>query len=203
MVSKVKRAHPGRGLNNFSFFTVVAACHSANGCSQSFWNLASTPRACCTKHLLRVCLRPFRNGDCEGFPSRPRNSSRAFRRRFKSSARRAWQGSAKGDSAPQGAKAGDAPPVGGVRIFRSADGQPAARKQAKRIVDDPSEPGHRAVVQSNGRGRDLWRRVIEYHRRIGLGRQSPRVLACRDRTADPEVLTEYPQVAVALEMLNG
>ena len=44
-------------------------------------------------------------------------------------------------------------------------------------------------------------RVIEYHRRISLHRRGPRVLLWRDRTADPDVLTEYPQVAVALEML--
>src|SRR5262245_26049295 len=47
------------------------------------------------------------------------------------------------------------------------------------------------------------RRVIEYKRRIALHRRGPRVLRWRDRTADPEVTMEYPQVAIALEMLDA
>jgi hypothetical protein len=46
------------------------------------------------------------------------------------------------------------------------------------------------------------RRVIEYHRRIGLHRSGPRVLVWRDRTTDPAVAAEIPQVPVALEMLG-
>jgi hypothetical protein len=45
------------------------------------------------------------------------------------------------------------------------------------------------------------RRVIEYNRRIALHRRGPRVVVWRDRTDDPKVVAEYPQVAVALEML--
>jgi hypothetical protein len=126
------------------------------GASDSFFKLASTPRASCTKQLLRVCLRPFRDGDCEGFPSRPRKSSRSFRRRFKRSARPRWRSWARGDSSPTGANGGDASPVGAVSTFRSADGQPAVRKATSIIKF--IRPGHRALVQSNGRGRDLRRR---------------------------------------------
>ena len=50
---------------------------------------------------------------------------------------------------------GEAPPVGSVSAFRSANGQPAVR-EAKFIIV-LTRPGHRALVQSNGRGRDLWR----------------------------------------------
>src|SRR5229473_4212463 len=98
--------------------------------SECFCKLASTPRAGRTKHLLRVCLRPFRDGDCNGLPSRPRISSRTFRRRFKVSARPGWRGWARSDSTPLGAKLDEAPPVGVVSTFRSANGQPAVRKQA-------------------------------------------------------------------------
>ena len=135
------------------------------GASDSFSSLASTaqvgrtrrPQAGCTKQVLRVCRRPFRDGDCEGLPSRPRKSSRTFRRRLKGTARPWWRSWARGESAPRGADTGDAPPVGSVSTFRSADGQPADRKQAQHIVRF-HRTGHRALVQSNGRGRDLWRR---------------------------------------------
>lgn len=46
------------------------------------------------------------------------------------------------------------------------------------------------------------RRVIDYRRRIERYRQGPRVLAWRDRTDDSEVITDFPQVAIALEMLD-
>ena len=42
-------------------------------------------------------------------------------------------------------------------------------------------------------------RVIEYSRRVGGPGGRPRMLAWRDRTGDPGLLREYPQVAVALE----
>jgi hypothetical protein len=47
------------------------------------------------------------------------------------------------------------------------------------------------------------RRVIDYRRRIARRRQGPRVLAWRDRTDDPGVITDFPQVAIALEMLDA
>jgi hypothetical protein len=47
------------------------------------------------------------------------------------------------------------------------------------------------------------RRVIDYRRRIALHRQGPRVLAWRDRTDDPGVIADFPQVAIALEMLDA
>ncbi len=47
------------------------------------------------------------------------------------------------------------------------------------------------------------RRVVEYHRRISLHRRGPRVMVWRDRTDDPELAVEYPQVPVALEMYDA
>jgi hypothetical protein len=47
------------------------------------------------------------------------------------------------------------------------------------------------------------RRVIDYRRRIAVHRQGPRVLAWRDRTDDAGVITDFPQVAIALEMLDA
>ena len=75
-----------------------------------------------------VCRRAFRSGDCEGLPSRPRKLSRTFRRRLKGTARPGWRGWATGDSAPTGVDTGEAPPVGSVSMFRSADGQPPVRE---------------------------------------------------------------------------
>jgi len=44
------------------------------------------------------------------------------------------------------------------------------------------------------------RKVIEYHRRIAEHRLGPRMVVWRDRTTDPQVLVQCPQVSVALEM---
>jgi hypothetical protein len=104
------------------------------GCGDAFHGLASTPGAGCTKHLLRVCLRPFRVGDCGSFPPRPRKSSRAFHRPIKAAARPWWRSWARGDLASTEAKWGDTPPVGLVSRFRSADGQPAVREPAKILI---------------------------------------------------------------------
>ena len=131
------------------------------GASDSFRNLASTGRAGCTKQLWRVCRRAFRNGDCDPLTlpspqrgegareSRPRKSSRTFRRRLKGTARPCWRGWARGESTPTEVDTGEAPPVGLVSTFRSAAGQPAVR-EALFIVWH--RPGCRALVQSNGRG---------------------------------------------------
>lgn len=47
------------------------------------------------------------------------------------------------------------------------------------------------------------RRVIDYARRIARQHQGPRVLTWRDRTDDPDVINDFPQVAVALELLDA
>jgi hypothetical protein len=101
-------------------------------------------QAGCTKQVLRVCLRLFRDGDCDPLPApfrsqqaggpRPRKSSRSFRRRLKGTARLWRRGWARGEATPTGINAGDTAPVGSVSTFRSADGQPADRKLAKAIV---------------------------------------------------------------------
>src|SRR5262249_25455448 len=107
--------------------------------------------------------RAFRNGDCvpspQPFPrgrgrqrTRPRKSSRTFRRWLKGTARPCGRGWARGDSTPAEVETGEAPPVGLVSTFRSAAGQPAVRKAAFIVWH---RPGYRALVQSNGRGRDL------------------------------------------------
>ena len=107
---------------------------TANGCKQFILETGVNLMSGLHQTSMRVCLRPFRDGDCNGFPSRPRISSRAFRRRFKVSARPGWRAWARGVSTPRGAKLGKAPPVGVVSTFRSADGQPAVRQQAFDIV---------------------------------------------------------------------
>lgn len=165
------------------------------GASESFWKLASTPRADCTKHLLRVCLRPFRDGDCEGFPSRPRISSRTFRRRFKVTARPRWRSWAKGDSAPWGTNLGEAPPVGVVSTFRSADGQPAVRKQATCIVLFSAS---RVTVRSCNQTVEVGICGVGVHRGINVPQVAmscstrrtlvpslPQLGACTDRTGRP------------------
>jgi hypothetical protein len=47
------------------------------------------------------------------------------------------------------------------------------------------------------------RRVIDCRRRIARQRLGPRVLIWRDRTDDPRVVTDFPQVAIALELLKA
>ena len=82
-------------------------------------------------------------------PLLTKKSSRWSRRRFKRTARspsRGQRGWARGDSLPEGAKAGEAPAIGLVRNFRSTAGQPADRKQPRIIR--LSVAGHRALVQS-------------------------------------------------------
>jgi len=59
MVSKVKRAHPGRGLNNPVFSNLVALDALLTDASDWFRKLASS-QAGCTKQVLRVCQRTFR-----------------------------------------------------------------------------------------------------------------------------------------------
>jgi hypothetical protein len=128
------------------FSKVVALDALLTGASDSFRNLASTSRAGCTKQVLRVCRRAFRNGDCEGLPSRPRKSSRTCRRRLKGTARPAWRSWARSDSTPQGVNPGEAPPVGSVSIFRSAAGQPAGRKHG--FIGDVAPFTGRVTVRS-------------------------------------------------------
>src|SRR5436309_9060453 len=74
-------------------------------------------QAGCTKQLPRVCLRPFRDGDCDLEGSRPRKGSRAVRRRFKRTARPGWRSWARGDSTSPETNPGDTPPVGSVSTF--------------------------------------------------------------------------------------
>ena len=61
------------------------------------------------------------------------------------------------------------------------------------FMEDENGMEYGALVTGGGR-------VIEYHRRVGPPGRWPRVLAWRDRTGDPEVVREYPQIPVALEM---
>jgi len=164
--SRKSRGRTPDGTESIQFSVKLIALDALlTAASGSFRKRASTlpagdtrhPRAGCTKQVLRVCLRPFRDEDCDGAPSRPRTSSRTFRRRFKGTARPCWRSWARGESTPTGANTGDAPPVGLVRTFRSAAGQPAVRK-APVIVWH--RPGYRALVQSNGRGQAgrVWRK---------------------------------------------
>ena len=177
--SRKSRGRTPDGTESIQFSVKLIALDALlTAASGSFRKRASTlpagdtrhPRAGCTKQVLRVCLRPFRDEDCDGAPSRPRTSSRTFRRRFKGTARPCWRSWARGESTPTGANTGDAPPVGLVRTFRSAAGQPAVRK-APVIVWH--RPGYRALVQSNGRGQAgrVWRKRASRDQVYGLGSQ--------------------------------
>ena len=71
MVSKVKRAHSGRGLID-SVFPAISWCLTLlTGAGDSF-GVRRQPEAAPNSYRW-VGRRPFRDGDCEGFHPRPRN----------------------------------------------------------------------------------------------------------------------------------
>ncbi len=77
------------------------------------------------------------------------------------------------------------------RALRRRQVSPGATLLAA-FAEDEYGVEHGVLVTAGGR-------VIEYSRRVGGPGVRPRMLAWRDRTDDPGLLLEYPQVAVALE----
>ena len=158
MVSKVKRAHPGRGLNNPVFFSrhiALDALLTDAAIRSGTWR---RPQVRVAPNRYRwFCLRPLREGDCEGslhaqeFDRVPsagvskgrldlgggagRGASRLPRESIRATPRRSAQL---------------------VCFARRTGNQQFASISSE--ASAPFGPGHRALVQSNGRGQDLWRR---------------------------------------------